>query len=61
MFGLSFAEMIVILLVALICVRPKDIPRLFSKLGRMYGKLNRQLGEAKRMMSEAEEIDDADR
>ena len=55
MFGLSFTELIVILLVALIFVRPKDIPRLFSRLGRLYGQLTRHVGDARAMMRELED------
>ena len=55
MFGLSFGEVIIIILVVIVFVRPKDFPRLFSKLGKLYGRISRQVGTAKRLMSELEE------
>ena len=55
MFGLGFTEILVILVVAFIFLRPKDIPRLFSKLGKIYGQFNRQLSAAKKIMAEIED------
>ena len=55
MFGLGFTEILVILIVEFIFTRPKDIPRLFTKLGRIYGQFTRQLSAAKRIMGEFED------
>jgi sec-independent protein translocase protein TatB len=38
MFGLGWGEMIVVGVVALIVVGPKDLPQMFRTLGRFSGK-----------------------
>ncbi len=40
MFGLSFIELLVVLLVALIVIGPKDLPVVGRKLGRFWRALN---------------------
>ena len=37
MFGISFFEIIIVLLVLLLVVGPKDIPKLMTKLGNIFG------------------------
>ena len=54
MFGLGFIEIVMIAVVALVFIRPKDIPRLLSKLGRMYGQATRQMSEVKKLMADFE-------
>lgn len=39
MFGIGLSELLVICCVILICVRPKDIPKLFRRLGRLHSRL----------------------
>jgi Sec-independent protein translocase protein TatA len=39
MFGLGFVEILVIFLVAIIFINPKDLPKLFRRLGRLVGQL----------------------
>ncbi len=39
MFGISASEFLVILCVALVFIRPKDLPRLVRSLGRAYARL----------------------
>jgi len=34
-FGIGFSEILVILLVVIVFVNPKDLPRLFRRLGRL--------------------------
>jgi sec-independent protein translocase protein TatB len=41
MFGISFSELFVILVVVLIVVKPEDLPKFFRGLGRIYGQLKR--------------------
>ena len=55
MFGLSFTEIVVILIVALIFIKPKDIPRLFTKLGKLYGRISRQVTAARKIVTELED------
>lgn len=38
MFGLGFWEIVVILLVAVVFIRPQDLPKVARKMGRYYGK-----------------------
>ena len=39
MFGIGFAEVIVILVVMIIFIRPEDLPKTMRTLGRFYGKI----------------------
>ncbi|MGO9832682.1 MAG: hypothetical protein ACLP1X_00560 [Polyangiaceae bacterium] len=41
MFGLSFGELLVLLLVAVIVLGPKDVPRYLRKAGEFAGRLRR--------------------
>ena len=38
MFGIGFAEVVVILLVMIIFIRPEDLPKTLRTMGRFYGK-----------------------
>ena len=38
MFGVSFTELIVVLIVAIIVVGPRDLPIVMRAAGRMFGK-----------------------
>ena len=39
MFGLGFIEILVIFLVAIIFINPKDLPKVFRRLGRLVRQL----------------------
>ena len=41
MFGLSFLEITLIGLVAIIFIKPAQWPELFQSIGRMYGRFSR--------------------
>lgn len=41
MFGLSFSELIVVLLVAMVVLGPKELPRYLRKAGQFAGRLRR--------------------
>lgn len=41
MFGISGTEFLVIAVIALICVGPKQMPMLFRQLGRFYRQVRR--------------------
>jgi Sec-independent protein translocase protein TatA len=39
MFNINLIELVIIIVVATIFINPKDLPKLFRKLGRLYRKL----------------------
>ena len=39
MFGLGFVEILIIMLVAIVFINPKDLPKLFRRLGRLVQQL----------------------
>jgi len=45
MFGIGFSEIILIALVAIIFIRPEDMPAALRRLGRAYGKLKKTIDE----------------
>lgn len=53
MFDLGFAELLVIGIVALIVVGPKDLPMLFRNVGRFMGKARGMAREFSRAMNDA--------
>jgi sec-independent protein translocase protein TatB len=53
MFDLGFAELLVIGVVALIVVGPKDLPVLFRKVGQFMGKARGMAREFSRAMNDA--------
>jgi sec-independent protein translocase protein TatB len=50
MFGLGIVELSAIVLVALILIRPKDLPRLFRTIGRAYRQITGEVADAKRIL-----------
>lgn len=57
MFDLGWGELLLVGIVALIVVGPKDLPGMFRTLGRMTGKIRRMAREFQRAMEDA--ADDA--
>ncbi|MDP5085297.1 MAG: Sec-independent protein translocase protein TatB [Yoonia sp.] len=53
MFGLGWSEMLVIGIVALIVIGPKDFPRLFRTMGQFTGKARMMAREFSRAMEQA--------
>jgi sec-independent protein translocase protein TatB len=61
MFDIGWTELLVIAVVAVIIVGPKDLPRMLRTLGRYAGKLKRTAGEFRSQFDEAirdSELDD---
>ncbi len=53
MFGLGWSEMLVVGIVALIVIGPKDLPGLFRTMGEMSGKARRMAREFSNAMNQA--------
>ena len=53
MFGLSWGEMMVVGVVALIVIGPKDLPKLFRTMGEFTGKAKAMAREFSRAMNDA--------
>lgn len=53
MFGLGWSEMILLGIVALIVIGPKDLPNMFRTLGQMTGKAKAMASEFSRAMEAA--------
>ncbi|MCG6885026.1 MAG: Sec-independent protein translocase protein TatB [Silicimonas sp.] len=53
MFDFGFGELLVIGIVALIVIGPKDLPGVFRELGRFTGKVRRMAREFSRAMEDA--------
>ena len=58
MFDLGWQELFVIGVVALIVVGPKDLPKLFNKIGRTVGKIKQISREFYDQMNETAEMEE---
>jgi sec-independent protein translocase protein TatB len=54
-FGFSLSELVVVIIVALVVIGPKDLPKMLRKLGQWAGKLRRMASELRAQSG----IDDA--
>ena len=62
MFGLGFFEILIVFLVVIIFVNPRDLPRVFRRLGRLAGQLRDIRDSSVRYMRRIErEIEEEDR
>ena len=62
MFGLGFFEILIIFLVAIIFINPKDLPKVFRRLGRLVQQLRDLRDSSARYMRRIErEIEEEDR
>ncbi|MBV1707125.1 MAG: hypothetical protein KGQ37_07945 [Hyphomicrobiales bacterium] len=60
MFNFDFAKLLVVGVMALIFIPPKDLPRVLRQLGQGYGKLQRLAADFRRQITEALEEADID-
>ena len=58
MFDLGWQEIFVIGTVALIVVGPKDLPKLFNKVGKVFGKIKQISTEFYDQINEAAEMEE---
>jgi sec-independent protein translocase protein TatB len=62
MFGLGFFEILIIFLVVIIFINPKDLPKLFRRLGRLVRQLRDIRDSSVQYMRKIErEIEEEDR
>lgn len=62
MFGLGFVEILIIFLVAIIFINPKDLPKVFRRLGRLVQQLRDIRDSSVRYMRRIErEIEEQER
>jgi Tat protein translocase TatB subunit len=62
LFGLGFFEILIIFLVAIIFINPKDLPKVFRRLGRLVQQLRDLRDSSARYMRRIErEIEEEDR
>jgi len=62
LFGLGFFEILIIFLVAIIFINPKDLPKVFRRLGRLVQQLRDIRDSSVRYMKRIErEIEEEDR
>ncbi len=54
MFGFSFAELIVVFLVALLFIKPQDLPEIAHFLGRIFYRAKKFFNEIKKQFKEVE-------
>lgn len=57
MFSLGFSEILIILLVLIIFIKPEELPVFFRKTGRIIGELNRMKEDLKKMAETKPEED----
>ncbi len=55
MFGMSFGELVVLIVVAIVVIGPKDLPKMLGKLGRFAGRMRRMAADL-RQQSGIDEI-----
>ena len=62
MFGMGLSEIVIILIVALIVIGPKNLPKAARTLGRLFGQLQHLMNEFQdTVRREAEEIEELER
>ena len=60
MFGIGFGEVVVIFIILIIFIRPKDLPNFLRSAGRLYGKARKMYNEVIQIKDQIlKEIDEA--
>lgn len=55
MFGLGISEIITLIIVFLVVVNPKDLPKIVRKIGNIYGKFTREINQIKKSYRQFED------
>jgi len=45
MFGIGFGEILIVLFIAIVFIRPQDLPKFLRSAGRLYGQIKRMYKE----------------
>lgn len=45
MFGIGFGEILIVLLIAIVFIRPEDLPKFLRSAGRLYGQIKKMYNE----------------
>ncbi|NJM35777.1 MAG: twin-arginine translocase subunit TatB [Rhodomicrobium sp.] len=53
MFDIAWSELLIVVIVAILVVGPKELPALLRSLGQMMGKLRRSADDFRRQFDEA--------
>lgn len=57
MFSIGFSEILIILVVMIVFIKPEELPEFFRKIGRLFGELNRMKNELKKLAETKSEED----
>ena len=57
MFSLGLSEILIILVVMIVFIKPEELPEFFRKIGRLFGELNRMKNELKKLAETKSEED----
>lgn len=60
MFGLGFTEIIIILVVILVAIKPEELPGFFRKIGKLYHELKKTCSDVNKMKDDFIKLADAE-
>ena len=61
MFGVGYGEILIVLLIAVIFIRPEDLPKFLRRAARLYAKIKRMYNEVIQTKDKIiKEIDEGD-
>jgi len=55
MFGLGISEIITLIIVFLVIINPKDLPKIVNKIGKIYGGFIREVNQIKKSYHQFED------
>jgi len=60
MFGLGFTEILVILIIIIVAVKPEELPGVMKKFGKSYGEVKKTCSEVNKIKDDFVKLADAD-